>query len=106
MIENSIEIQGTLQADGKIILDEKPALPPGRVRVTLQAIGTAEDAGHDVIAVLRDIHAGQAARGHVARSKEEIDAAINGMRDEDEERMAAIERLHEESERARFGKPA
>ena len=38
MIANTIEIEGTLQADGRLILDEKPALPPGRVRVSLQAI--------------------------------------------------------------------
>ena len=38
MIANTIEIEGTLQADGQLILDEKPALPPGRVRVTLQAL--------------------------------------------------------------------
>jgi len=38
MIANTIEIEGTLQADGKLILDEKPAMPPGRVRVALQAL--------------------------------------------------------------------
>jgi hypothetical protein len=38
MIANTIEINGTLQADGRLILDEKPALPPGRVRVALRAL--------------------------------------------------------------------
>jgi hypothetical protein len=38
MIANAIELAGTLQADGKLILDEKPALPPGRVRVALQPL--------------------------------------------------------------------
>lgn len=38
MIARTIEIDGTLQADGKLILDEKPALPPGRVRVVLRTL--------------------------------------------------------------------
>jgi hypothetical protein len=90
-----VEIQGTLQADGTLVLDEKPNLPPGRVRVTVQS----SEAQGDVIDVLRRIHADQAARGHVPRSREEIDADIAAMRQEDEERMQAIERLHEEYER-------
>lgn len=36
MIANAIEIAGTLQADGKLILDQRPMLPPGRVRVRVQ----------------------------------------------------------------------
>jgi hypothetical protein len=38
MIANTIQIEGTLRADGQLILDEKPALPPGRVRVAMQAL--------------------------------------------------------------------
>ncbi|HEY7314673.1 MAG TPA: hypothetical protein VH643_35315 [Gemmataceae bacterium] len=96
-----VEIQGTLQADGTLVLDEKPNLPPGRVRVTVQP----SEVQGDVIDVLRRIHAEQAARGHVPRSREEIDADIAAMRQEDEERMQAIERLHEECERTRRQQP-
>jgi hypothetical protein len=101
---NTIELEGTLQADGKLILDEKPALAPGRVRLCLQAITGGNGAGTDVIAVLELIRTGQAARGHVARSKEEIDATISAMRGEDEERMNAIEQLHKDSQRGCSGK--
>lgn len=101
MIANAIEIDGTLQPDGNLILDEKPALPPGRVRVALQAIGNGVDPGSDVLAVLRGIRSAQKARAHVPRTREEIDASINAMRGEDEERMQAIERLHEECQRTR-----
>ena len=38
MIANAIEMEGTLEADGRLVLDEKPALPPGRVRVALQPL--------------------------------------------------------------------
>jgi hypothetical protein len=99
MIANTVEIEGTLQADGQLILDEKPALPPGRVRVALQAINNEAESAADVLAVLHRIRADQKARGHVSRTREEIDAAIDAMRGEDEERMQAIERLHEQSSR-------
>lgn len=101
MIANIIEIDGTLQADGKLILDEKPALPPGRVRVALQAIGDAANSARDLLTVLNGIRAAQHAKGHVPRTREEIDADIAAMRGEDEQRMQGIERLHEDCEQAR-----
>jgi hypothetical protein len=92
-----VEVEGTLRADGILVLDARPNLPPGRVRVTLQPA----DARPDVMEVLQRIRAEQAASGHVPRSREEIDADIAAMRQEDEERMQGIERLHEECRRAR-----
>jgi hypothetical protein len=47
--------------------------------VALQAIN---DEAADVMAVLNRIHADQKARGHVSRTREEIDAAIDAMRGE------------------------
>lgn len=81
----TIEIEGTLEPDGRLILDESPAMPPGRVRVALQAISDAADSDADVLIVLRRIHAAQEARGNVPRTREEIDAAINASRCEDGE---------------------
>jgi hypothetical protein len=104
MMGHTIEIEGTLQADGSLILDEIPALPPGRVRVALQAINNQANAGADVLTVLKRIRAEQKARGHSPRTRDEIDAAIDAMRGEDEERMQAIERLHEQGQRPRPGK--
>ena len=37
MSEIQVEIQGTLDADGTLKLDEKPRLPAGRVTVVLKA---------------------------------------------------------------------
>jgi hypothetical protein len=94
-----VEIQGTLQADGTLVLDEKPNLPPGRVRVTVQlALDITQT---DIWQLLERIHAEQRARGFVPRTKEEIDAEIASMRQEDEERMQEIERLQEECWKAR-----
>jgi hypothetical protein len=99
MATNTVEIQGTLQADGTLVLDEKPNLPPGRVRVTLQALPDITQT--DIWQFLERIWAAQRSRGHVSRSKEEIDADIAAARQEDEERMLEIERLQEECWRAR-----
>jgi hypothetical protein len=38
MILPTLELEGILQPDGSLILDEKPILPPGRVRVALQPL--------------------------------------------------------------------
>jgi len=97
----AVEVQGTLRPDGTLVLDSKPDLPPGRVRVTVQSA----EAPADVIEVLRRIHAEQAANGHVPRSREQIDADIAAMRQEDEDRMQAIERLQEECQQSRHLPP-
>lgn len=94
-----MEIQGTLQADGTLVLDEKPNLPPGRVRVRMQPL--LDYTQTDIWRFFERLRAEQQARGHVPRSKEEIDANIAAMRQEDEERALAIERLQEECWRAR-----
>ncbi|HQU43491.1 MAG: hypothetical protein B7Z73_10245, partial [Planctomycetia bacterium 21-64-5] len=44
---------------------------------------------------------GQKARGHVPRTKEQIDAELNALRDEAEEEMRQVERLQEECRLAR-----
>src|SRR5262245_28883875 len=53
MVAKSAQVEGTLQPDGTLILDEKPALPPGRVRVALQAIDRANPP-LDVLTVLNN----------------------------------------------------
>jgi hypothetical protein len=99
MTTDSIEIQGTLQEDGTLVLDDKPNLPPGRVKVTVESVPDLTQT--DVWQVLEQIWEGQRARGHVPRSKEDIDAELEASREEDEERMQALERIHQESHEAR-----
>jgi hypothetical protein len=92
-------IEGTLQPDGTLVLDKKPNLPPGRVCVTVQPL--ADLMQTDIWQFFERVWAEQRARGHVPRSKEEIDADIAASRQEDEERALEIERLQEECWRAR-----
>jgi hypothetical protein len=102
MTLNAIEIQGTLREDGTLLLDQKPNLPPGRVKVIVQPANVVESDANDVIAVLDRIHAAQALRGHVPRSVEEIDADLADMRD-DHERCRMIDQIQEECRQHREG---
>jgi hypothetical protein len=99
MTTTAIEIQGTLREDGTLLLDQKPNLPPGRVKVIVEPIIDLTQT--DVWQVLERIWASQRARGHIPRSREEIDAELEASRQEDEERMQALERIHQECQQAR-----
>ena len=99
MPTNAIEIQGTLREDGTLVLDEKPNLPPGRVKVRLQTLPDYKQT--DIWQFFERLWAEQRARGHVPRTREEIDAELEAARQEDEERMQELERIHEECERYR-----
>ncbi len=99
MTPNPIEMQGTLREDGTLVLDRRLDLPPGRVKVLVEPL--PELTKTDIWQVLEQIWANQRARGHVPRTKEDIDAELRASREEDEERMRALERLHEEARQAR-----
>jgi hypothetical protein len=99
MTTNAIEIQGTLQEDGTLVLDDKPNLPPGRVKVTVQPLTDLTQT--DIWQFFERLWTEQRARGHVPRSKEEIDAELEASRQEDEERMQALEQIHEDCQKYR-----
>jgi hypothetical protein len=100
MSNDPIEVQGTLRPDGTLVLDEKPNLPAGRVRVTVRQVNGPTPAD-DFWAGLHAIWAGQQARGHVPRSKEEIDAGVRALRDEAAEELRGVEQIHQAAEAER-----
>ena len=103
MIQETFETLGTVRADGTLVLDRKLELPAGPVRVTVQPV--AVSAGSNVVrfqAMMDQIWSGQNARGHIPRTREEIDAEVQLLREEAEEELQAAERLHEECQRARL----
>jgi hypothetical protein len=97
MTVNAIELHGTLREDGTLVLDDKPDLPPGRVKVTVEPVPDLTQT--DVWLVLDRIWADQKVRGHVARPILQVEAELEVARQEDEERMQELERIHEESSR-------
>src|SRR4051812_27382907 len=96
---NACEVQGTLREDGTLVLDCKPNLPAGRVKVTVEPVPDLTQT--DVWQVLERIWAGQRTGGHIPRTREQTDAELEAARQEDEERMQALERIHEEGYQAR-----
>ena len=74
-------IEGTLQADGTLLLDRKPALRPGRVRIVLMREGEIEIPKSDQFwQRMQAIWDAQAAAGVVPRTVEQIDAEQRAMR--------------------------
>src|SRR4051812_43957308 len=67
-----VEVQGTLREDGTLVLDEKPNLPPGRVKVTVEPVPDLTQT--EIWQFFERIWAEQRARGHVPRTREQIDA--------------------------------
>lgn len=92
MNSQPIVLHGHIRPDGTLQIDERVNLPPGPIQVTVETRPEAQTGG-DTISVLKQIQVRRLARGAVARSKEEIDADINAMRNEDEQRMTEIEAI-------------
>jgi hypothetical protein len=102
MSQTQFEVEGTLRADGTLLLDEKPNLPPGRVHVTVQPVVQlpAEDPFWQR---MQDIWDSQKAAGRRPRTKEQIDAELRTLDDDAEAEMQATERLQEEFRQVRQG---
>src|SRR5215470_13370184 len=99
MPTTAVEIQGILREDGTLVLDQKPNLPPGRVKGILEPVPDYQQT--EIWQFFQQLWAEQRARGHVPRPREEIDEELEAARQEDEERMQGLERIHEESEQHR-----
>ena len=97
-------IEGTLQADGTLVLDEKLTLPPGRVQIVVRAL-PALPVGDPFWEMMKSIWAAQQARSHTPRSIEEVEAERRETREGWAKRQEAIERLQEESRRLREPMP-
>lgn len=80
----TITIEATLQPDGTTLrLDQKLALPPGKVVVTVQPV--ADRQGPGMLEVLDRIQADRQHRGAPQITDEEMAAKITALRTEDDE---------------------
>ena len=83
MNQTEVIINGTLLPDGSLQLNERPALGAGPVEVTIRPVVKLESTTiQNWWDYLRKARADLEAAGHRFRSREEIDAEINAMRDE------------------------
>ena len=83
MTVQQILLEGRVGADGMLDVHQRVSLPPGPVYVTVQtAPRPAPERG--TLQVLREIWAEREARSLRGRSKLEVDAEIDAMRDADD----------------------
>lgn len=75
-------VTGVLKPDGSLEIPERLDLPPGRVRVTIEALDEPASSGEDWFEYLQRARAERESAGAAFRTKEEIDADIDAMRDE------------------------
>ena len=99
-------IEGTLDADGTLVLDEKPNLPPGRVKVVLRQETPVELPADDPFwQRMQAIWAIPRSPGIPEDGGRNTLEEVRRMREESAERQEAIERLQEESRRLREQQP-
>jgi hypothetical protein len=83
---NTTVLEGVLKPDGTLEFDCKPELPPGPVRVTLEALPHKPS----LMYLLEQIWAERESLGMTPRTPKEIDAEIRELRAEwdEEDRLA------------------
>jgi len=90
-------LEGTLQADGTLILDEKPNLPPGRVMVILRREAGIDLPGDDPFwQRMQAIWAIPTSAASAADGGANTLAEVRKMREEWEEHQQALERAQDE----------
>jgi hypothetical protein len=93
-------VEGVVKPDGTLEVLQKLDLPAGRVQVTIQSM-TEPTQPDRFWKMMESLWADLRTGGRTPRTREEIDAEIDALRNEAEEEMQAVERLQEECRRAR-----
>ncbi len=96
----TVVLDGVVTTDGHLEVAHKVELPPGRVQVTVRPV--RESAQPDrfwkmMESIWTDLRAG----GRTPRTREEIDAEIDALRNDAEEELQEVERLQEGCRHAR-----
>jgi hypothetical protein len=84
MSQTEIVVQGTLNPDGTLQLDQKPNLSPGRVTVILRKVSeAAAPPQEDWLQHLQRIRTKREAEGYPFLNEEELNAHIEWLREGD-----------------------
>jgi hypothetical protein len=102
MTPNLTTVAGLLKPDGTLELSQPIQLPPGPVEVTVKSV---EQPKTDALTVLQRIRQEQELMTTPRRTKEEIDAYVEMLRDELEEHIVAAEELQRAAWKAREKPP-
>ncbi len=98
MEQTQVTVEGTLQPDGTLVLDEKPALPPGRVRVRVEAAPRPVQTAEEFRALLRRIRGDEQPTDDGCSPGNERIEMIRRMREEAEERLRRLEQARKGQE--------
>lgn len=99
-MSSTVVIQGVVNADGTLQLEERVSLPAGRVQVAVTPLPELPK-DDPFWQMMQSIWDGQKARGHVSRAAEEVESERAAVRDEWDERMRRIEQIQQEARRRR-----
>jgi hypothetical protein len=90
MNPTAVVVEGMVQPGGTLEVTQKVDLPAGPVHVTVQPV--AEPVQPERFwEMMESIWAAQLASGRIRRTREDIDAEIEALRNESEEEMQAVE---------------
>jgi hypothetical protein len=77
-----LETFGTVRADGTLELEQKLAVPPGRVKVRVESLELPMKPSETLLEFVERSRRELKAAGHTFRTKEEIDAELTEIRGE------------------------
>ena len=103
MSQTEIVVEGTLNADGTLHLDEQPKLSAGRVQVTVRPLASAAMTRPGLAETIQQIQQDQKKRGFVGLSDQDLAAAQKTRLEEDDDYE---KRCREVWQQTRTGPPA
>lgn len=87
------EVLGTVGPDGSLHLDQKLAVPAGRVRVRVEPLTPPPPPAEGLVEFVDRLRREMAAAGHRFRTQEEIDEDLAELRDEWDDRLDQLDGL-------------
>jgi hypothetical protein len=81
-----LETLGTVRPDGTLELDQKVTVPPGRVKVRVESVEPPAQPNESLVEFVQRSRRELEAAGHTFRTKQEIDAELQEMRNEWDDR--------------------
>jgi hypothetical protein len=93
MATTILETLGTIRPDGTLELDQKLAVPPGRVKVRVEPIEAPVQPKESLVEYVQRSRRELEEAGHKFRTKEEIEAELEEMRREWDNRLEELDRL-------------
>ncbi len=95
MIPRTADVLGVVHPDGSLELAGKLTVPPGRVRVRVESLEPQPQPAEDLIEFVRRTRREREAEGHKFRTQAEIDAELEELRGEWDDRVDQLDELQE-----------